>query len=272
MPEAPHYDPNQPRVPRGQPDGGQWTDSGNGQEEPAAPPDHARERNASMHGFGASVQPVQWQIPLVYLFGDIVLQRGLAGILAYFAALSAYNNARKQAIIGFNARKYQGDRSISVNLAEIGYIEPEDFDKTCKALKTVQDLTNNAVDQAGPPSDYRSAANYGTAVHRKLELMIEPGRYPTLRAEKSYAKVREEAYGDKTAFRVDVIEQLDENTVCVYDIKTGKSGLTVRRMGEIATYIFRFRDPADPNKITRIIVTEVRPTNKIQPGSWPLLR
>jgi hypothetical protein len=65
----------------------------------------------------------------------------------------------------------------------------------------------------------------------------------------------EGTYGAKDTIRVDVLERRDQATVCVYDIKTGRSGLSVPRMAEITTSVFKAYGP-----VLRIIVTEVRPT------------
>ena len=81
---------------------------------------------------------------------------------------------------------------------------------------------------------------------------------PNLRAEIfSHIKGRQDAqpYGAKDTVRVDVLERRDKTTVCVYDIKTGRSGLTVARFGEIAKSVFSAYGP-----VQRIIITEVRPT------------
>ena len=54
---------------------------------------------------------------------------------------------------------------------------------------------------------------------------------------------------------IDVLEKVDDDTVCVYDIKTGRRGLSLLRTTEIATNVFG----AFPGT-QRIIVSEVRPS------------
>jgi hypothetical protein len=61
-------------------------------------------------------------------------------------------------------------------------------------------------------------------------------------------------YGQKDTVRVDVLENVKNGTVCVYDIKTGERTLPAVRMEEIARSVYRHY----PNA-RRIIVTEVRP-------------
>jgi hypothetical protein len=60
---------------------------------------------------------------------------------------------------------------------------------------------------------------------------------------------------DKKSIRVDVLENRGNGTVCVYDIKTGRSGLDPARMVEIAKAVFA----AYPDTTKQIIVTEIRP-------------
>lgn len=120
--------------------------------------------------------------------------------------------------------------------------------------------TDAAVDAVGPRSDYRSAAEFGTAVHSNLKSQVENLGDPSFRAERSYLKSyyegpRDEApYGSPNSLRIDVYEQRNNETVCVYDIKTGKAGLSPERAAEIAGTVYkRFFG------VRRIIVTEVRP-------------
>jgi hypothetical protein len=102
-----------------------------------------------------------------------------------------------------------------------------------------------------------SPTQYGTLVHSLVKDVIDGMGDPNLRAELSHVKGIEEAqdYGTKGSVRVDVLERRDNATVCVYDIKTGRSGLSVSRFAEIASSVFSAYGP-----VQRIIITEVRPT------------
>jgi hypothetical protein len=83
---------------------------------------------------------------------------------------------------------------------------------------------------------------------------------PDLRSEVSYLKAAEEDDGSKKVYRgmkgtirVDVYEDTQKGTACVYDIKTGRSGLSKARIIEIVTNVYKRSKPE------RIIITEVRP-------------
>ena len=259
-----HYDPNQPRVPSGEPDGGQWTDAGGPEERPGANrihiPDDFEARWPERDD--ALVQPAGLKLPNAYLVGPVVIRRGIAPLLAQYSALTdLYNSAIQRAVLAINAREFDNG-TIGLSAGGVQVETTEEFNKTCKELDRVQKLTNKAAKDAGFPWQYRSAANYGTAVHYRLAQAIKDLNDPDFDAERSYVKQQEDAYGDKTAIRVDVIEILKDHsgTVCIYDIKTGRAGLSARRMAEIAIYVFRVTRGA----VTRILITEVRPTKDIE--------
>jgi hypothetical protein len=101
-----------------------------------------------------------------------------------------------------------------------------------------------------------SRQQFGTAVHTHLKRQIDALDDPNLRAEVSRlkSKIPEVGYGTKGSIRIDVLENAGGGTVCVYDIKTGASGLTAARMREIARVTLKHY----PNA-RRIIVSEIRP-------------
>jgi hypothetical protein len=137
--------------------------------------------------------------------------------------------------------------------------------KMCPRYPEVQDLTNLAARQAGPKDAYGSAALYGTAVHSNLKDMIDAHGNPAFVSETSFLKAVQDGaaatgrvsagYGERGSIRIDVLEKNQYNTICVYDIKTGKSGLTPARMREIARSVRR-KYGGDR---WRIVVIEVRP-------------
>ncbi|MBI3435544.1 MAG: hypothetical protein HY056_10775 [Proteobacteria bacterium] len=67
-------------------------------------------------------------------------------------------------------------------------------------------------------------------------------------------KNKDENYGTKNSIRIDVLENVGDGTVCLYDIKTGQRGLSLPRTTEIATNAFK----AYPGT-QRIIVSEIKP-------------
>ncbi len=227
MPYRYHYDPNQPRVPAGQHDGGEWTRDGNAHHSPAQPVFYDPRREA------------------------------LAGLLALFVWLSLRNTRDEKSIIVFKARDYHRLGRDDFDVENVGVLTKDEVDSVCRRLQQVQGLADWAANRAKPLRSLMTAAEYGTLVHIWVKYQIDHMHDPSFRAEVSHIKGTEEAqpYGAKGTVRVDVLEKRDEATVCVYDIKTGRSGLSVARFGEIASTVFSAYGP-----VQRIIITEVRPS------------
>lgn len=107
------------------------------------------------------------------------------------------------------------------------------------------------------------ASTWGSLVHGAIKRTIEalqasiPIIYDNLRPELSFYPdtVGEAPYGQKGSTRLDVVEdrRKDFGAVCDYDVKTGREGLTMKRLKEIADRLSRNY----PGAIIYII--EVRP-------------
>ena len=133
-------------------------------------------------------------------------------------------------------------------------------DEYCPRHGEVQERTSRIAREEKEKGYFTSPQEYGTLVHKRLadEINGPSGRKepidPHFRAEVSLLKSKEEAYGQAGTIRVDVLERVDDRTVCVYDIKTGRRGLSIGRMNEIATNV-NMRYPGTG----RIVVIEARP-------------
>ncbi len=192
--------------------------------------------------------------------GPPLAEATISSALSLYGWLSARNKLDGlQAVAGFNAGDYVPSPD-AINLSFVGQLREDEVDRACPRFLEVRSRTDAAVDAVGPRSDYRSAAEFGTAVHSNLKSQVENLGDPTFRAERSFLKSyyegpREEIpYGSPNSLRIDVYEKRDNGIVCVYDIKTGKGGLSPERAAEIAGTVYkRF------SGVRRIIVTEVRP-------------
>lgn len=245
------FDPNQPRVPKGDSDGGQWTAEGIG------------DALASEQS-GESDKPVQ----LAYLGPAIgaaarVAQKGFEAGLALFTWLSARNHIDSTAVIALPAQEFRPGDDLSSPPVQVGQLTDEELGQACPKVNEVQSMTDASAASLDK-ANYNSPANYGTAVHTKLRDAVRNLNDPDLRAEVSLLKtlqetgsvpaVQETVYGRRNSIRVDVLENAGGGTVCVYDIKTGTGGLSPLRVAEIARTVYlRF-----PNA-QRIIVIETRP-------------
>lgn len=259
----PHFfNPNQARVPAGRHGGGQWTREGGG-------PD-------------AIVRPAFWQRPAVQV-GSRVAQRANEALLALFAALSARNSPEQRAVIKFRAREFLAEAG-KLKMDAVTVLDRKEVGEICKELDTVQGLSDDGFTKFWPQRRALGASNFGTQVHKYVEKKIkaERGKYPTLETEVSFLKTMDEAppaikqemedslkkatvfpppltYGAKDSIRVDVYEKVGDKTICVYDLKTGKRGLSFPRMVEIAAHVAIKYGAA-----SQIVVTEIRP--KLKPS------
>jgi len=249
------YNPSQPRVPSGNSDGGQWTSGGS-----SSPTN-------GLDGLGAGLEAFA-QLAFLQTLGPVVqgvraIALGIEAVLTTFTALSARNGIDGTAAAIFRSAEFQPGVDPRAAVGWFAWLSPEQLERACPAQGLVQSMTDMAA--ARVDRDSYTAQGYGTAVHWTLKNDIEALFNPNLRSEVSVLKTREETgagigknsdvnYGTRGSIRIDVLENAGNNTICVYDIKTGKSSLSVPRMREIAqTVSLNFPGTA------RIIVTEIRP-------------
>jgi hypothetical protein len=245
-----HYDLNQPRVPAGNSDGGQWTDAEGGTSD-------------AHRGDPPIVHPAQYQLLRRPLQKGI--QRGIEAALALFAALSARNTPEQRAVFDFNAREFLRDPHAVLDPRNVTTLTQREVENICKKLNDVQGRTDRIASTVRADGPDLSAQQFGTAVHTLVAREINGPRRPdgsfsdpNYRAEVSYSKMEEDKVsGLPGSIRIDVLERTKNDDVCVYDLKTGTSRgnvLTLGRMTEIAKNVLGAYPEA-----RRIIVTEVRP-------------
>ena len=124
-------------------------------------------------------------------------------------------------------------------------LKPDEVQKFCPRLWEVQFRTNETVrllDQVLPTN--LPAGVYGTAVHTLMKMQIESQNDPDFKAEISYFKMPDmnkpdpfapAGYGEKNTRRLDILENVrEQETVCIYDVKTSGARYTVRDMNEVA--------------------------------------
>jgi hypothetical protein len=270
-----HYNPNQPRVPKGHPTGGQWTDGNHGPATILEEGGQARSR----YGQDTILQPprqaddeeppVQLALlqPVLRRAARITL-RGIAGQqaareaaikngLAWFSALSALNSPDERAVIEFEAHQYERGKENTLEYTNLGILTREEFEKMCKHLGHVQDFVDQAAEEANRKHGL-TPQTYGTEVHKGLEARINHARinkkgFETLWAERSavkstaalpqgiqdYIKLHGAAPpGYPETVRTDGFEYFGQGTVCVYDAKTGDAKFPQSRMRTLVDAIF----------------------------------
>ncbi|MEQ1717270.1 MAG: hypothetical protein ABL907_15030 [Hyphomicrobium sp.] len=182
------------------------------------------------------------------------MEKAAEAAITLYLYMADRNSRDATAVLEFNAGEFapgaaQKDPAISVR-----QLSRDEVDTSCPRHGLVQSLTDQSADRVRREGNYWGAAAYGTNVHTAIRNEIRAIDDPSFRAEVSAIKSNEEDYGAPGSVRVDVLENVGNGTVCVYDIKTGKSNLSAARMREIANNVHSFYVGT-----TRILVIETRP-------------
>jgi hypothetical protein len=173
-------------------------------------------------------------------------------------------------VLGFNAGEYQPGQPIGEPPVYVAKRTREEVEEACEKLPTVQSMADQAAVMF-PKAMFKTASARGTAIHLAVKRMVNggdgPSKDPNFVAEVSMRKSYEDdhdasvPYGTRGSIRIDVLERRSDDVVCVYDLKTGKSGLTVAREVEIVGTVASVYPLA-----RRILITEVRPSEMLIPS------
>ncbi|MPZ37930.1 MAG: hypothetical protein GEU95_07670 [Rhizobiales bacterium] len=211
-----HYDPTQPRVPAGNSDGGQWTDTGQGagvqpansSEEIAKEiarlmqdPDAPRHGREGMQAFGPGVPAghpehrertdtgsaitpydrTEGEQPQLAQFSPNrpPVRPGPIGVLlSLFAALSARNTPTQRATFDFNAREFLRDPLRELDRANVRQLNQREVENVCRKLDDVQRRTDRIASTVRADRPDSTAQQHGTAVHTRIAQEINEPRKP----------------------------------------------------------------------------------------------
>lgn len=180
--------------------------------------------------------------------------RAIGGAITLYRWLGARSPIDAVPVIGFKADEYTPGEPPSMTPNWVGTRTREEVDDACPRHGEVQSRTDDAARTVRNEGRGLSAQQYGTAVHKVLKRQIKRLDDPALRAEVSFAKTAEESYGAPDSVHIDVLEDAGNQTACIYDIKTGKRGLSLARSLELARTV----SMAFPGT-RRMILIETRP-------------
>jgi hypothetical protein len=197
----------------------------------------------------------------------------------WYAALSAGNSDKKRVVLELGREFFRANPEDPI--AFVRTLNHRQVGEICKQLGEVQQVTDRAFRRAMAYGKWYPPSHFGTAVHWEakdeieytprlnkallaeisfIKTLVESGQLPLPRAPNGVALYPSVKYGTRGSIRIDVLESADAETVCVYDIKTGRSTLSLARSWELAGTIFRKFPTAK-----WIFVTEVRPGQSRRP-------
>lgn len=299
-----HYNPNQPRVPAGHQDGGQWTGGG---------PHQALTRMAALNGgplmdavlghrdgvsrdqtmqlayFRGPTKPwtrpqpplgIEPPLPLRPAAPTIALHWLRSAILgiSLYSLLSQFNDANRRAIIAFKAREFRPGSSEEgiLEVEAVRFLDAQQVQDICERLGDIQKLTNGEFEKARANGRQLSPIELGNEIHKAAKIWTRSQNNDSFRSEISFAKIgdklvdleerkknvddgsADDTYGEEGSIRPDCYQRKDPKTVCIYDIKTGASGLSSKRMKDFARRTM-YKYPCTEH----VIVTEVRPGDPV---------
>lgn len=272
-----NFHPDQPRVPAGNPDGGQWTGESGGSSGLAQPVYMRREDPLSSSmalGGGGSGGVAGGGTGSGILLAPHLLREGgrSTGLLPAEDAIAEYNRLSNQRdpslklVLLFRPKDWDKDDQLQPGTkakATVELLTKNEVKKYCPEIGIVQSLANEAVKQAGPRSDYETPWLFGTAAHTNLKNLAKAYYPNVLTPEESYLKFAEEVaadenpdylarYGLKNTVRIDILGPEQDNRVCVYDFKTGRAGISVPRAIEMRNAVHKTYD-----KHTDVIIVEI---------------
>lgn len=271
-----NFNPAQPRVPAGNPDGGQWTDSGSSgfaqpvymrREDPLSP--------SMALGGGGGGGIVGGGTGSGILVAPYLLREGRStGLLPAEDAVAEYNrltnqrNPNLKPVLLFRPKDWDADDQLQPGRrvkAAVQLLNKNEVKEYCPEIGIVQSLANQGVKQAGPRSNYETPWLFGTAAHTNLKNLATASYPSILRAEQSYLKFAEEIeldanpssiskYGLKNTIRIDLLGPEQNSRVCIYDFKTGKAGIVPRAV-EMHNTVRKYYP-----SIIEIVIVEINPS------------
>jgi hypothetical protein len=255
---AHHYNPDQPRIPAHHDGGGRWT---------AGVPAPLSELDPILNSRGEGGRAGAVQLAFldsrkpptrIKLPGGLGIL-GLAAEIIY-SYLSKDNNDKQRTILSFTSHEFHRDGDGSFTFNGVQVLTGEEIKKECGELEKVQKYTDEAFNEVKKYTKQLSPQQFGTAVHKLVEnkMKADPELKDVVEVEKSFANddrpPEDVYYGADGTFRLDVYYKVNDNTICIDDIKTGRKGLSYKRMLELVESATRGN-----KNIKKVIITQVRP-------------
>ncbi len=282
---------DQPRVPAGSPDGGQWTDGGSGNGRAwLAQQRQSEKKPTGLQAIATTnwvreAQRVGIQIERELPIGSMIrelpviasttqllsalqspeLEYPLSEALRQYNAIAEADDPYVVPLIAMRAREFSKDDSGTKTWASVHQADIDTIGRFCPRYPDVQTIANKIASTMGPVSLYGSPQNYGTQFHLRAADEINkvwkgqliPELYlmaPLENAPDSYYRDKVKPR-EKDSLGLDVFEPVGGDSVCIYDFKTGGTGLSSKRMSH-----FSYSSAKTFPNLKRFFVIEIRPS------------
>lgn len=191
-----------------------------------------------------------------------VAKRTVEAAIALFGALSRQNDRHGTAALGLTATEFSTSGAPNFDTTWVGRLNRQELDAACPSFGMIQALADEAAAEVKSQIDGLSPQEFGNRVHMLIAKRVKDLNNPNLKAELSlYRDGSPDAfYGRLDTIRLDVLERVNQETVCVYDHKTGRTGLSIRRTAELAEIVYR-----NFGEVVRIIVVQIVPLIRATP-------
>jgi len=170
---------------------------------------------------------------------------GLALLTLYAAIQSRPESlgAGSDDVAAIAFRVWKGDKITGPAVVSLAALTAEQVAQSCKRLPDVQAWTNEAATELAPKRLSMTSQTWGTVMHTWIKQRIArlkeslPSAYGDISAELSLdSSAKPARYGQRASTRLDVLEEVRDGLVCVYDVKTGR-GLSKPRVDDIAKLV-----------------------------------
>lgn len=155
------------------------------------------------------------------------------------------------------ASEYQRGTAQPPQAIWVGQVDQADLESACPRYGEVQSLLDRTMAEVTQSGLYLNPTSIGKRVHHLMAQEIKSQNNPNFIAEISYDKTTGIMTnpGKKNSVRLDILENIQNTTVCIYDPKTGEKGFKPQTAVDYATAV-QLHFPG----ATRFIVIEMRPT------------
>jgi len=226
------YDPSQPRVPAGHPDGGQWTAIG-------APTTERDPGPISRLAFALAVGRASSEIG-----SDQSVVRELNLPLVDVRYSDQFDNVSDRISPTVKDRAWPTTEQ-SPRYAELNELTPADellIEKTTQELQGILLRVNGVISRRRDPI---SARLYGIAVHKAFADAVKAKNLPGIGikgVEQSFDLQGLADYGADGSIRTDVVLRNQKGVIiAIYDVKTGNATIRPSREAKILKYTKRVR-------------------------------